>query len=135
MEPEVEAVTSICTIISNLDTAKQILGTVGAVGEAVEPFVPYIGMVTFLESEMIKVYENAQYNRKICNAFLDRVEAAQLSVKSLQRRKVENEKAFRDEMYYKNFVRFTNVLRKVKAFLEDVTQLHGYKKFLGTNSV
>src|SRR2546429_7175914 len=26
-------------------------------------------------------------------------------------------------------------LRKVKAFLEDVTQLHGYKKFLSANSV
>ncbi|CAJ0885847.1 16794_t:CDS:10 [Entrophospora sp. SA101] len=120
---------------SNLESVKQVVNVVGAVGEAVKPFVPLIGIVTVLVGEIIKVYENAQYNKKICNAFLDRVEAAQSSVKYLQRRKEENLKTFQDETYYKNFLRFTEVLRQVKAFLEQVTQLHGYKRFLNAGSV
>ncbi|CAJ0832249.1 16145_t:CDS:2, partial [Entrophospora sp. SA101] len=131
----VEVIQNLSSIGTSLDATKQALGVVSAVSEAVKPFIPLISIVTILAGEIIQVYENAQYNKKICNVFIDRVEAAQLSVKALQRRKEENVKAFQDEIYYKNFVRFTEVLRKVKDFLESISQLHGYKKYLHANNV
>ncbi|CAJ0876161.1 8324_t:CDS:2, partial [Entrophospora sp. SA101] len=119
----------------DLQILKVDLEVVNSIEYAVKPFIPLIGIVTVLTGEIIKVYENAQYNKKICNAFIDHVEAAQSSVKYLQRKKEENLKIFQNETYYKNFVRFTEVLRQVKIFLEQVTRLLGYKRFLNTNNV
>ncbi|CAH1761768.1 4197_t:CDS:2 [Entrophospora sp. SA101] len=117
---------------SNLDIVQQ---TINVASEAIKPFVPLIGLVTDLAGQIIEVYENAQYNKKICDAFLDRIDALQASIKTLQRRKEENQKTFQDKGYYNNFVRLVDVLRKVKVFLDNVTRLHGYKKYLNANSV
>nr|CAG8445840.1 2853_t:CDS:2 [Entrophospora candida] len=103
----IEVAKSVSAINNNLDVAKQALGVIDAV-EAFKPFVPFIGMVTILAEDIFKVYRNAQHNRITCNAFLDRVEAARsLSIKIL----------------------------KCESFLEDATQLYGYKKFINENSV
>nr|CAG8600716.1 14495_t:CDS:2 [Entrophospora candida] len=115
------------SISSDLDITKQALGAVDIIGDIVKPFVPLIDIVTVLVEEIIKVYENAQYNKKNCNAFLDCVEAAQSSIKALQQKKEH----IIDEIYYKNFMHFTEVLKKVKDFIE----LHGYRKFINANNV
>lgn len=122
-------------LAKNTDVAKNALGAVGAVGEAVKPFVPLISAVTLVISEIIVIYENAQYNKRICNSLMDRVGAAEQAIKSLQRRKAENEKHFRNAEYYKNFVRFVDVLKRIKGFIKDVSELQGYKKFFHANSI
>src|SRR5688572_4045022 len=66
----VEVVQNTSSIGTSLDAAKQVLGVVSAVSEAVKPFIPLIGIVTLLAEEIIQVYENAQYNKKICNVFI-----------------------------------------------------------------
>ncbi|CAJ0752439.1 2185_t:CDS:2, partial [Entrophospora sp. SA101] len=66
---------------------------------------------------------------KICDAFIGRIKANQASIKHLQQKKKE------DETYHKNFVHFTDILRKVKDFLNYVTQLHGLKNFININNV
>ncbi|KAG9295860.1 hypothetical protein G9A89_006599 [Geosiphon pyriformis] len=113
----------------------QALGAVGSTGDALKPFVPLIAAVTVIITEIISVYEAAQYNKKICNALMDRVESAQFAVMSLQRRKKENEYKFRDQAYYKSFVRFVEVLKKIKGFIQDVSQLQGFRKFTKALSV
>ncbi|CAG8649536.1 970_t:CDS:2 [Ambispora leptoticha] len=112
-----------------------ILESIGTAGEAVKPFIPLLGAITIVIDEIIKVYEAAQYNKKICNALMDRVEAAQIAVKALQRRQKENEKKFRNQAYYESFNRFLQVLEKIKKFIKDVSQLKGFRKFSQANSV
>ncbi|CAG8526383.1 14605_t:CDS:2, partial [Dentiscutata erythropus] len=131
----IEVTEGLTNLASSTDVAKNALSAVGAVGEAVKPFVPLISAVTLLISEIIVIYENAQYNKRICNSLMDRVGAAEQAVKSLQRRKAENEKHFKNVEYYKNFVRFVDVLKRIKGFIKDVSELQGYKKFFHANSI
>ncbi|RIA81175.1 kinase-like domain-containing protein [Glomus cerebriforme] len=126
---------SLSSLGSNLDIAKATLGAVGTVGEAIKPFVPLIAVVTTVISEIISIYEDAQYNKKICNALMDRVQVAESAIKTLNRRKQENEKNFRDKKYYLTFVRFTDVMKKIKDFIKDISQLQGYKKFLHASNI
>ena|ERR1051325_4732450 len=71
----------------------------------------------------------------MCDVFLDRIDAAQASINYLQRRKEKNERLFRDEVYYNSFVKFIDVLRRVKNFLETVTQLQGFNKLWRVNII
>ncbi|CAG8574921.1 8807_t:CDS:2 [Ambispora gerdemannii] len=120
---------------SHAETIKKVVEGIGVAGEAVMPFIPLLAAVTLVIDEIVKTYEAAQYNKKICNALMDRVEAAQLAVKALQRRQKENEKKFRNQAYYESFNRFLQVLKKIKKFIQDVSQLQGYRKFTQANSV
>ncbi|CAG8543761.1 1747_t:CDS:2 [Racocetra persica] len=131
----IEVTEGLTQFTAGSDAAKNALCAVGAVGEAVKPFVPLISAVTLLISEIIVIYENAQYNKRICNSLMDRVGAAEQAIKSLQRRKAENEKRFKNAEYYKNFVRFVDVLKRIKGFIKDVSELQGYKKFFHSGSI
>jgi hypothetical protein len=130
-----EVAGGIADIGSSLDIAKATLGAVGTVGEAIKPFVPLITVVTIVISEIITIYEDAQYNKKICNALMDRVQTAESAIKTLNRRKQENEKNFLNKEYYKAFVKFTDVMKRIKEFIRDISQLQGYKKFLHAGSI
>ncbi|RHZ74614.1 hypothetical protein Glove_220g57 [Diversispora epigaea] len=107
----------------------------GTVGEAVKPFVPLIGAVILTIEEIIKVYETVQYNKKICDSLMDRVNAAEASIKTLKRRQTENEKNFRDRGYYKSFIRFNHIMKRIKVFMADVSNLRSYQKFVHSGSV
>ncbi|CAB4410187.1 unnamed protein product [Rhizophagus irregularis] len=126
---------SVADLGNSLDIAKATLGAVGTVGEAIKPFVPLIAVVTTVISEIITIYEDAQYNKKICNALMDRVQTAESAIKTLNRRKQENEKNFLSKEYYKAFVKFTDVMKKIKDFIRDISQLQGYKKFIHASSI
>lgn len=116
-------------------TTKQVLGVVGSVGDAIKPFVPLIATVTIVISECIKIYEDAQYNKKICNSLMDRVETADLAIRTLKRRKQENESKFRDSEYYKAFLRFVDVMKKIRSFIKDVSQIQGFKKYVKATAI
>ncbi|GBB92361.1 hypothetical protein RclHR1_00020064 [Rhizophagus clarus] len=116
-------------------TAKKALGVVGSVGDAIKPFVPLIAAVTITISECIKIYEDAQYNKKICNSLMDRVETADLAIRTLKRRKQENENKFRDSEYYKAFLRFVDIMKKIKSFIKDVSQIQGFKKYVKATAI
>ncbi|RHZ75819.1 hypothetical protein Glove_209g128 [Diversispora epigaea] len=105
------------------------------IGEVVKPFVPLIESVTIVISEIIAVYETVQYNKKICNSLMDRVTAADASINTLKRRQTENEKNFRNQEYYKSFIRFVDIMKQIKKFIVDVSNLHKYQKFLHSGSV
>lgn len=126
---------SVADLGNSLDIAKATLGAVGTVGEAIKPFVPLIAVVTVVIGEIISIYEDAQYNKKICNALMDRVQTAESAIKTLNRRKQENEKNFLSKGYYKAFVKFTDVMKRIKEFIRDISQLQGYKKFIHAGSI
>jgi hypothetical protein len=111
-------------------TAKQVL-----VGDAIKPFVPLMATITRIISECIKIYEDAQYNKKICNSLMDRVETADWAIRTLKRRKQENESKFRDSEYYKAFLRFVDVMRKIRSFIKDISQIQGFKKYVTATAI
>nr|CAG8517214.1 7857_t:CDS:2 [Entrophospora candida] len=98
------------------------------VDSAFKPFAPLISTANAMINQIINIFENAEYNKKICNVFLDRVDVAKNHIKNLERRKEENEHIFRDGEYYKHFLRFTTILLKIKEFLSDITY-PGYNKY------
>nr|CAG8476319.1 10023_t:CDS:2 [Entrophospora candida] len=100
-----------------------------SVGEAFKPFVPLISTSNAVMEQILEIFQNAEYNKNICNVFLDRVDFALAYIKTLERKKEENQHLFRDENYYKYFVRFTTVLSEIKTFLKDITHLSGYSKY------
>src|ERR1043165_2145162 len=130
-----EVGSSLAEIGSSLEFAKATLGAVGTVGEAIKPFVPLIAVVTTVIAEIIRIYEDAEYNKKICNALMDRVQIADGAIKTLNRRKQENEKNFLSTEYYKAFVKFTETMKKIRDFIKDISQLQGYKKFIHSSSI
>src|SRR4051812_16214586 len=108
---------------------------IDTVSEAFRPFIPLIYIVSLLANEIVEVYKNAKYNKKMCDVFLDRIDAVQASINYLQRRKEKNEKLFRKEAYYRSFVKFTDVLKRVKKFLEAITHLQGFSKLWRVNTI
>ncbi|RIA93662.1 hypothetical protein C1645_609220 [Glomus cerebriforme] len=117
------------------DSSKFALETVGNVGEAVGPYLPLITAVTTLTAQIVKAYENAQYNKKSCAALIERVQASEVAVQALNRRKQENEKKFRKQTYYISFEKFVAILREIKGFIQDVTHLSGYRKFISSSHI
>src|SRR5690349_16603070 len=75
-----------------LKTAKELIGEVAVVGEVVKPYGPLIISLTDSIRRIYNSYEYAQYNKKISNALLDRVDCVGAPVKALKRRKdkIEN---------------------------------------------
>ncbi|CAB5209047.1 unnamed protein product [Rhizophagus irregularis] len=100
--------------------------------EAVGPYLPLITAVASFTQQIVKAYESAQYNKKSCAALIERVQAAEVAVQALNRRRQENEKNFRNQSYYYNFERFVAILREIKGFVQDVTHLSGYRKFISS---
>jgi hypothetical protein len=91
--------------------------------------------VTVLTTQIVKAYESAQYNKKSCAALIQRVQDAKLAVQVLKRRQQENEKNFRDQAYYISFEKFVAILREIKGFIQDVTHLSGYRKFISSGAI
>ncbi len=66
---------------------------------------------------------------------MDRIESVAICLKTLTRKKQENENNFRNEEYYKSFIRLVYVAKKIKHFIEDVSQIQGFKKYLQASSI
>src|SRR4051794_36256984 len=98
-------------------------------GEAISPFLPLFGVATTLISEIINIYETAEYNRKICDVLVERMIIANNAINTLQRRKQKNESKFRNKEYYKAFNRFIYVLKEIKEFVANISNIQGIKKY------
>ncbi|CAG8760047.1 11344_t:CDS:2, partial [Acaulospora morrowiae] len=118
-----------------IDYVENTLHLINAAGEAVQPFLPLITCVTGIINEIVYVYDNAKYNLKICNSLMDRVNAAEAAIKTLKRRKTENEKNFQNEGYYKTFLRFIDILKRIRNFIKDVSTLQSYKRVFNANTI
>jgi len=86
-------------------------------------------------SELINIYETAQYNKKICNSLLDRARIAEIAIDNLIRRRKENEQKFKDQVWYEAFSRFVEVLEKLKVFADKISKLKGIKQYVKAGSI
>ncbi|RIA93087.1 kinase-like domain-containing protein [Glomus cerebriforme] len=98
-------------------------------GEAIGPYIPLIKIVTDLANEIILIYETAEYNKTICDTLVERVISSNNAVNTLQSRKQKNEDKFRNKDYYKAFNRYIYVLKDIKEFITDISNIKGFKKY------
>ncbi|CAG8626734.1 3484_t:CDS:2, partial [Acaulospora morrowiae] len=107
----------------------QLLGVIAVVGQASRHFDPLITNITELFKSILEVYENIQYNKRICDCLVDRIESAEVAIKSLKRHKEENAGYFFKQNIYDNFHRLISILERMQRFMIDVSQLSGLRKF------
>ncbi|GES97466.1 kinase-like domain-containing protein [Rhizophagus clarus] len=96
---------------------------------SIKPYIPLIQTSTNLIIGIIGICEAADYNKKICNALVERVVVTYTLMELLQRTR-KNEERLRNEVYYKNFYKFIYVLEEVKKFAEDISKIYGFRKYL-----
>jgi len=106
--------------LSNLPKAIEILQKM-KINIYEDTYVPLIAIFTKIISKINRIYEEAQYNKKICNALMDRVEMADIAIKTL---------SFRNQNYYNALNRLIDVMREIKDFMKDIFQLQDSTKFL-----
>src|SRR6266540_5083684 len=131
----VEVTKSVVAASEMLNIAKGTLQVVGAVADSITPFLPLIGAATTIISEIISIYQQAEYNRKIVSALYDRTKLAEFAIDTLQRRKKLHEKDFKDQEWYNAFNRFVYVLKEIRNFAKEVSTLRGYQKCFKSHTV
>ncbi|CAG8546778.1 3125_t:CDS:2 [Acaulospora morrowiae] len=77
----------------------------------------------------------SQYNKKTCGILLTRVEFAECAVKSLVRHIEDHVEDFNSQEYYNTFAKFTNVMKRVQDFVEEISQLSQLKRFNNRQSI
>ncbi|CAG8541387.1 6133_t:CDS:2, partial [Cetraspora pellucida] len=118
--------------ISKLDTAVSV-GM--SVTDAVKSFLPIVGQITDIANLVMQAYETAQTNRKTCATLARRVNAAKYSIEELVLQKEENYKRFCERSYFEAFLRFVEVLKNIKIFIDDISQLQNFIFFINTTSI
>src|SRR3954454_18835139 len=101
-----------------------------AVNESISRFMPLFEIAISLINAIMDIYETAEYNQNICEALVGRVKLTENAINALKRRKQKNESKFRDDEYYKAFNRLIYVLDEIKVFTADISNIHGFRKYM-----
>ncbi|UZN99789.1 uncharacterized protein OCT59_001055 [Rhizophagus irregularis] len=96
---------------------------------------PLIQMATNIIKNIVEIREEAEYNKKICNALAERVEIARVPMELLKVRKKEKEKELRNESYYNAFYKFIYVLEEIEKYTKEISKYHGFRKYVKAISV
>ncbi|CAB5345015.1 unnamed protein product [Rhizophagus irregularis] len=113
-------------------STKIALETIINLGKSVVPYLPLITAATSLIKQTVEAYEYAQYNKKSCAVLIQRVQAAEVALNHCNQ---GSEKNFCKQSYYHSFERFVAVLREIKGFIQDLTHLSGYRKFISNDNI
>ncbi|CAB4417625.1 unnamed protein product [Rhizophagus irregularis] len=68
-------------------------------------------------------------------AIVGRVKLTENAIDTLQRRKQRNEDKLYDDEYYKAFNRLIYILKEIKEFAADITNIPGFRKYTKAYSV
>ncbi|RIB14629.1 kinase-like domain-containing protein [Gigaspora rosea] len=130
-----EVIENVVEINKTLGISNKFTDTAEILVDAAKPFVPMLSLAISIVTKIMEIYNNAQYNKKICSALMDRVISAEAAIKILQQRKSEYEPQFQDIGRQKSFLRFISSLEKIKIFAEEVTQIRGFNKYLKATDI
>ncbi|CAG8605157.1 4140_t:CDS:2 [Acaulospora colombiana] len=123
-------------IPSAIDTVMaQTIDVLGSAADAIKPFLPFFEIITSVSKSVLSSYEGSQYNRRTCGVLLTRVETAECAVKSLVRQKEERISDFRSQDFYNSFVRFARVMEKIQKFVENISQLSKFRRFISNQAI
>ena len=115
----IDRVTKIAT--NSLAVASTLSKEAAVVADTLAPFIPLIGEITQLVSDIINLYQTAEHNKRICGSLLSRATTAETAVNMLKIRRLENEEVFKSKEYYKNFQKLVTIIGKIKTFIEEVS--------------
>ncbi|RHZ65286.1 hypothetical protein Glove_318g55 [Diversispora epigaea] len=134
--PSTSIVPITTTFIDNFSSDSESVSSSGDIndaltigGEIAGPFVPWLENAKKIIGEIFIIFINAQYNQKTCKVLVKRVNAISDVIEKLNTQKKENETEFRDQSYFNAFVRFVRILKEIKEFIQDVSQLKGQRKY------
>ncbi|CAG8604494.1 24755_t:CDS:2 [Cetraspora pellucida] len=97
-------------------------------------YTPLISIVTTYVTEILEVDKNAQYNKKICGALIERVRSVEFGIKILLRRKPEIEENFKKDNYIDDFEEFAKTMIEIKKFVAEITQFQKFR-FLRADTI
>ncbi|CAG8635251.1 21383_t:CDS:1 [Gigaspora rosea] len=109
-------------------------GAVNVTNNALSPIIPMLGVVTSLINEIFTIHENAQFNKRMSKSIINRILSVEATIKSLNSQTKYSEK-FRDLQHQESFVKFQVTLKKIKMFVETVTQLRAFDTFLRATKI
>ncbi|CAG8581328.1 15809_t:CDS:2, partial [Racocetra fulgida] len=104
-------------------------------GLRTEVILPWFDALNIILEKISKTYEEAEYNRKTCRVLTDRADDVLTAVKILFRRRDEEEDKFLDDYYVKSFIKIHRVLRDIKEFISNISQLKGLSKFVSAEDI
>ncbi|CAI2166368.1 16326_t:CDS:2 [Funneliformis geosporum] len=112
---------------SALDTASSVL-------VPFSNFLPLITEVTQVFNEIIKIYQTAEHNKKICGILLDRVQIADTAVRNLKNRRDENVDFF-SKFNFVHLQKLVHVVGRIRKLVEEISQLTGLSKYIQAKSI
>ncbi|KAF0531731.1 kinase-like protein [Gigaspora margarita] len=98
----------------------------------IRPVVPFLNALNVLVREVNKIYEDAECNKELCSIMTDRVAIGEFSMRRMLEK---NDSEYYFQKYFISFKRFENVLINIKDFINKVSKLDGFRKFLGASEV
>jgi hypothetical protein len=101
------------------------------------PYEKFLQIIKKIElyDEIVKIYEKAEHNRRICGIMSERVLIANTIVNNLKIRKEENINFFLSEKNYINLNRFAIIISKIHKLLSEISQLKSLYKYIKYNSI
>ncbi|CAG8751699.1 41099_t:CDS:2 [Gigaspora margarita] len=109
-------------------------GAVNVTNNALSPIIPMLGVVTSLINEIFSIHENAQFNKRMSRTIINRILSVETTIKSLKSQAKYSEN-FQDLQHQESFVKFQATLKKIKMFVETVTQLRSFDTFLRATKI
>ncbi|CAB4488115.1 unnamed protein product [Rhizophagus irregularis] len=121
---------------ANLDLVSNLMfKEVCSITQNIEEFTPLIKSFLALRKEIVSLYEKAEHHKELCSFLLQRCNCAMVTVEDLYIRKTENEKFFYKQGNLNLFKDFIKCIKRIKNFIEEISQLGKYRKFLLTNNI
>ncbi|CAG8600476.1 22819_t:CDS:2 [Cetraspora pellucida] len=121
--------------IEKIDTTKTVFNGVGTITEIFKPFVPYIDIILSAANAIIKIYEDAKYNKNICLVFVERMRIAKFIIERLTTSKESNIETFQNQSFLDALVKFSNTVRTIKKFVLDISQMNQRKRFFNATEI
>ncbi|RIA82661.1 kinase-like domain-containing protein [Glomus cerebriforme] len=122
-------------LLNQLKISNQLIGNIAVIGESSKHFDVLISEILDLMKNILELYETIQYNKKICDCLIDRVESTEMAIKSLKRHKEENVGYFLQQEIYYGYHKFIDLLERIRQFITDISQLHGLRKFFSVENL
>ena len=114
-----------------------VSATVESVTKVAVPFanfLPLIGEVASICNEIVDVYQAAEHNKRICGIMLDRVQVAETAVKDLKNRRDQTVDFFTEKNYV-HLQKLIALIRKIRKFAGDISQLKSLSKYVQAKSI
>ncbi|CAI2162738.1 18464_t:CDS:2 [Funneliformis geosporum] len=97
-------------------------------------FLPLITDIAKIFNEIVKIYQTAEHNKRICGILLDRVQVADKAVRNIKHSREESSEFFSEKNLF-NLQKLLNVIVKIRKFVEEISQLKGLHKYIHAKDI